>query len=183
MQILLMLIRFTAGVASGMYISGVILLQSELSPPHFRGLMVGLASVAQSIGYTVAGWVGVAFYFADAGGAQWRIPFALTAVPAILAILALIKVPESPRWLIMKARTEEASRIIQKLHGGVGESSHQFGQLEIAQMKAQIQFETDNSVSWWTLLASKRFRVRALLTIIVSFIAQVTTLVQFFGYV
>lgn len=158
-----------------MYISGIILLQSELSPPHFRGLMVGLASVAQSIGYSIAGWVGVAFYFVDAGGAQWRIPFALTAVPAILALLALIKVPESPRWLVMKKKLDEASLIVQKLHGSIDESSQQFGALEIEQMKAQIQFEMDHSVSWWTLLASKKFRVRALLTILVSFIAQVTT--------
>jgi MFS family permease len=172
-----MSLRFTAGVASGMYVSGIILLQSELSPPHFRGLMVGLASVAQSIGYALAGWVGVAFYFVDAGGTQWGIPFALTAVPAILALLVLIKVPESPRWLVMKGRLEEATLIIQKLHGGIDESRHRFGALEIEQMKAQIQFEMDNSVSWWTLLTSKRFRVRALLTILVSFIAQVNTLV------
>lgn len=84
--------------------------------------------------------------------------------------------------LVIRNRLEEASLIIQKLHGGIDESSHQFGASEIDQMKAQIQFEMDNSVSWWSILTSKQFRVRALLNILVSFIAQVTSPMQSLGY-
>jgi hypothetical protein len=41
-----MLIRFTAGVAPGMYVrSAITVFQSELSPTHVRGLIVALALV------------------------------------------------------------------------------------------------------------------------------------------
>lgn len=50
------------------------------------------------VGYSAASWVGLGFYFVDAGGAQWRLPLAIQAVwPAVLSAGVLF-LPETPRW-------------------------------------------------------------------------------------
>jgi MFS family permease len=151
------------------------LLQSELAPPRHRGLMVGLVGVMISIGYVFANWLGVAFYFVEASGAQWRIPFAICTVPSFLTISLLPLIPESPRWLVMKGRTEEARKALLKLHGHSSDEGHEFAELEIKQMVDQISFEQDHQMGWWALCTSKRYRTRFILTVVTQSMSQVSS--------
>ena len=48
---------------------------------------------------------------------NWRWMLGIEAIPAILYFLCLAIVPESPRWLMMKGRTEEATVILKKALG------------------------------------------------------------------
>jgi hypothetical protein len=50
------------------------------------------------IGYSTASWVGVAFYFVNANGAQWRIPLALQIIAPLGLACGICFMPESPRW-------------------------------------------------------------------------------------
>jgi MFS family permease len=135
--------------------------------------MVGLTGVMISIGYVLANWIGVAFYFVEAGGAQWRIPFALCAVPSFLTIFLLPLIPESPRWLIMRGRSEEARAIVLKLHGRHIEGAHEFADLEVKQMVEQISFEKENQMGWWAMFMSKQYRKRFILTVVTQTMSQV----------
>lgn len=137
--------------------------------------MVTLASVGNNSGYILSSWLSVAFYFVQAGGKQWRIPFALCAVPCLVVLGLLLVIPESPRWLVIQGRIPEATAIMERLHGGKNdERARDFAALEVKQMTVQIEFERANSVSWLTLLTAKRFRRRAILTILIMFMSQVS---------
>jgi MFS family permease len=108
-------VRFISGFGVGMILVLIPLYQSEVSPPHSRGLMVGIHGVCITVGYCSSSCkvhkkgsftmgfnsrvgVGYAFYFVNANGAQWRIPLAIQAIPPLFLTLGILFLPESPRW-------------------------------------------------------------------------------------
>lgn len=60
--------------------------------------MVGLHGAVITFGYASGSWIGYGFYFVNANGAQWRVPLALQAVPALVLSCGVLFLPESPRW-------------------------------------------------------------------------------------
>ncbi|KAK7892203.1 hypothetical protein LTR67_007299 [Exophiala xenobiotica] len=154
--------RFFSGFGSSLMLGSVPLLISEVSPPHSRGFLVGFFGIAISTGYSLASWLAVAFYFCHNTAVQWRLPLAVTGVPALFLLMFLPWVPESPRWLMIRGQTEEAARIIRKLHGSDQDPRlEEFANLEINQMREQIIFEQQNHVSWVEFLTSRKYARRA----------------------
>lgn len=111
--------RLITGLGIGMLLCLVPLYQSEMAPPHIRGLLVGTHGIMLCIGYSIASWIGVGFYFVDAAGAQWRIPLALQCIFPIMLCAGVMKVPESPRyrkpafprcWTLLSLPTDSVAR-------------------------------------------------------------------------
>ncbi|MCU1490213.1 MAG: sugar porter family transporter [Acidimicrobiaceae bacterium] len=108
---LLYLCRFVLGIAVGtssfvgpMYIS-------EHAPKNLRGGLTALNQLAVTFGILIAYLVDDAFK--NVGG-NWRWMFGLGVVPGIALAAAMIFVPYTPRWLVEKGRTEEASAVLAK---------------------------------------------------------------------
>lgn len=81
---------------------------SELSPPQSRGLLIGLYQFALTFGIVFANLVG----YWLASGESWRLMFAIGALPAVVFLALVLTVPESPRWLFINNRVEEAERVL-----------------------------------------------------------------------
>lgn len=62
----------------------------------------------------VSYWVDLGFSFIDSS-VSWRVPIALQCVFAILLIVMLLWLPESPRWLISKGHMVEGQRVVAAL--------------------------------------------------------------------
>lgn len=90
--------RFVTGVGIGALVTLVPLYQSEISPPVIRGLLVGMHGVLICVGYALASWVGLGFYFVNASGTQWRIPLAIQCLAPLILAVGVLFLPESPRW-------------------------------------------------------------------------------------
>lgn len=90
--------RFITGLGVGALVTLIPLWQTEVAPPRTRGFLVGLHGVFILIGYSLASWVGVGFYYVNARGAQWRIPLAFQIIFPLLLGSGILFVPESPRW-------------------------------------------------------------------------------------
>ena len=116
----LVLGRVVNGVGMGMTstISPVYL--AECARSHLRGRLLVVGASSNVSCFCLANWISYAMYFQDrgAGGAmQWRFPLAFQLVFA--AVLPLLTcVPESPRWLLLVDRDEEALRVIAQISGG-----------------------------------------------------------------
>src|SRR5215469_284984 len=104
--IFLALMRFVVGFGvAGVAAVDLPLLQ-EFMPAAKRGWISGL-----SISLVPGGGLLAATAAAFLGGiVGWRGLFALGLVPALLAFLIRVWVPESPRWLLTRGRVEEARR-------------------------------------------------------------------------
>lgn len=51
------------------------------------------------------------------GPFQWRFPLAFQLVFAAIAVPIMIYLPESPRWLLLKDRSDEALQVLARLQG------------------------------------------------------------------
>lgn len=104
-----------ASMLSPMYIA-------EMAPAEKRGSLVSWNQFAIIFGMVVVYFVN--YGIALSGDEQWitetgwRLMFLSETIPAVLLLLLLFFIPESPRWLVMKGREEKAAGIIRKVTGG-----------------------------------------------------------------
>jgi SP family arabinose:H+ symporter-like MFS transporter len=93
----------SAAVLSPLYIA-------EIAPARIRGALVSVNQMAIVTGILLAYFVN--WLFAGAGPENWRYMYATGAIPSVLFFLLLLRVPESPRWLVKRGREDEAGRIL-----------------------------------------------------------------------
>ena len=98
---------------------------SEVAPASVRGRLTTLQQIMIIIGLTIAFVVNyfLALSAGDstapywAGIEAWRWMYLMQAVPAAIFLVALIFIPESPRYLVSKGREEKASQVLTSLYG------------------------------------------------------------------
>ncbi|WP_322983347.1 sugar porter family MFS transporter [Streptomyces sp. S584] len=103
--------RFVLGLAVGGASSMVPVYIAELAPARIRGRLMVLFQLMVAIGQLIAylcGWA-----LADSGG--WRTMFALAVVPAAALGVGMVFLPESPRWLVGRGRTNQALAVLTRL--------------------------------------------------------------------
>ncbi len=88
--------------------------ESECSKAHVRGKLVVVGNLCNTGFFCVANWIGYGLYFSG-GALQWRFPLALQLIFPIVVLLVLPFLPESPRWLLLQDRHEEALDTISRL--------------------------------------------------------------------
>lgn len=90
--------------------------------------------------------MGVAFHFADNPRTQWRGPLGLALIWPAWMIIVVTFSPESPRWLLLKGRTEEARKVTHQLHATKGD--HTFADQEFKEMTLQAEIDSKLETSW-----------------------------------
>jgi MFS family permease len=157
--------RFFAGAGAFMNIAAVPILMTEIVPVHIRGALVDIHAVFFVFGFAISGWVGFGFYFWDGGDNTWRPPIAIQCFFPLCMLLGLFFVPESPRWLMMQDREEQAKEAIFKLHGNVNDASNDLANAEFYQIKKQIAIDRTLGNSWWHMWKKPSYRKRAFIAI------------------
>jgi SP family arabinose:H+ symporter-like MFS transporter len=102
--------RFLGGVAVGAESALTPMYISEISPRAMRGRMGAFYQLSIVGGIVVSYCVNYALH--DLGPWNWRWMFMTGAAPAMLFWLMLWRVPESPRFLVLKGRIDEASAVL-----------------------------------------------------------------------
>ena len=122
-----------ASMSSPMYIA-------EITPARIRGRMVSVNQFAIVTGFLVVYFVN---YFIALQGDQawneqvgWRWMFGSEALPALLLLVLLFFVPESPRWLTKQGRGEEALAILSRVDGT------EFAKTDLLEIKDTIAHES-----------------------------------------
>ena len=122
-----------ASMTSPLYIA-------EISPARIRGRMVSVNQFAIVTGFLVVYFVNyfIALQGNDAWNDAygWRWMFASESLPAVLLLVLLFFVPESPRWLTRQGRDDEALGILSRVDGGG------FARTELGEIKNAIARES-----------------------------------------
>ncbi len=113
--------RLIGGIGVGLASMFAPMYIAELAPADIRGKLVSWNQFAIIFGMLIVYFVN---YFIALQGDEawlnqvgWRWMFASELIPATIFFVLLFFVPESPRWLILKGRVDEAFRILKKLGG------------------------------------------------------------------
>ena len=98
---------------------------AEISPAHYRGMLATVQQIAIITGLFVAFLSN--YLLADVAGssmqplwldyAAWRWMFWIELAPAVLFLLLLLFIPESPRYLVAQEKLTEAKGILKRLYG------------------------------------------------------------------
>jgi sugar porter (SP) family MFS transporter len=99
---LLIVSRLVIGVGIGLSSSTVPTYLSELAPARQRGAMGALNQIFIVLGILIAFLVS---YGLGPSG-NWRLMFAGAVVPAVILLVGLIFLPETPRWLVANGHEE-----------------------------------------------------------------------------
>ena len=113
----LVIFRFIGGLAIGASSVVAPMYIAEISPAPLRGRLVALSQfnvvagilAAYFSNYIIAGIIG------GSETTAWRWMLGIAALPSALFFLLVIRIPESPRWLVKAHRREEAAAVLRAM--------------------------------------------------------------------
>lgn len=163
---MLIVYRLLGGVGIGLASVVCPMYISELAPTHLRGKLISFYQLAITLGILAAYFSNasiasgtVAWPIPMADQAPWRLMFLAGLIPALLFLVFSMLIPESPRWLAMRGRNDEAFRVLSAVSG------REQAELEIKEITAALGSRSGS------LLALLRGKLRKPLFIAVSLAA------------
>jgi SP family galactose:H+ symporter-like MFS transporter len=105
--------RIVVGVAIGIASFTSPMYMSEISPKKVRGSLVSINQLAVTIGIVIAYLVD----YALSGIQGWRYMFAIAAFPSTVLVVAMWRMPSSPRWLMSRGMADKARAVLERIRG------------------------------------------------------------------
>lgn len=162
-----LVIRFLGGIAIGIASGLSPMYIAEVAPASVRGKLVSLNQltiVVGILGAQIVNWLLVSDDTAWNIERAWRWMFWAAAFPACAFLLLALFIPESPRWLAMKGRTEKAFATLTQI-GGKEYAAGEMRAFEQAEAEKQRQ-------GGLKLLFSKPYRLVLTIGIIIAVFQQ-----------
>ena len=126
--------RFLLGLTIGISLVAVPIFVAESVPARIRGATLVAYQVAAVVGIIV-GYLAALALSGLAESINWRIMLGMAAVPAIVLIPALVRLPETARFLVLKGRLEQARESLERTDPDADVDA------ELADMQAAIHGE------------------------------------------
>ncbi len=163
-----MFFRFLGGVGVGMSSVCAPIYTAEIAPPAQRGRLVGLVQFNIVLGILLAYLSNFIIRQIAPEPIAWRWMLGVMAAPAVIFVLLLLTVPETPRWLMAHGREEEAVRTSRQLCRTQEESD-----IQVAEIRAQLVQDAEaraTKVPFFT----KRYRKVILLAFAIAMFNQLS---------
>ncbi|HIW35242.1 MAG TPA: sugar porter family MFS transporter [Candidatus Paenibacillus intestinavium] len=161
--------RIIGGLGIGLTSTICPLYNAEIAPTKYRGRLVALNQLATVTGiflvYFVNLWISSSGDHTWQIDSAWRWMFGVGVIPGVIFLINLFFVPESPRWLIKKNRSEEASVILNKIHGAT------LAQEELADIQQSFK---EKQGTFKQLLQSPTLRAALFVGVVLAVMQQVT---------
>ncbi|RWR96879.1 polyol transporter 5 [Cinnamomum micranthum f. kanehirae] len=107
---LLMAGRLIEGIGVGYALMIAPVYTAEVSPSSSRGFLTSFSEVFESC----LGMSPISPSLAFPNHINWRLMLGGGAIPSVILAISVLTMPESPRWLVMQGRLDEAKRVLDK---------------------------------------------------------------------
>lgn len=155
--------RLLLGVAIGVSSFSVPLYIAEIAPAKNRGALVSMFQLLITVGI-------LASYLSDLGFADetdmecWRMMFLVGVFPALILLIGMMFLPETPRWLMQRGREAESRSVLERIE------TPELVEQQMEQMRAEIEKSTD--VVGWRELFKPWMRTPLIIAIGIMFFQQ-----------
>jgi sugar porter (SP) family MFS transporter len=169
--------RIIGGLGVGMAILVAPMYIAEISPKKYRGTLVSINQFNIVIGISLA-------YFSNYyilkhvvdPTMNWRWMLGVGAIPAILYFLLLFIVPQSPRWLALKGRHDEAKKVLARIGG------NEYAEQIHSEILENLQKSSDTHKSSFREVFSKSMTTILIIGFGIAFFQQITGINAIFYY-
>jgi SP family galactose:H+ symporter-like MFS transporter len=158
----LIVARVVLGLAIGIATFTAPLYISEIAPPEKRGSMISTYQLMITIGILAAFISDTLFAYSGA----WRWMLGIVAVPGALFLIGVTRLPNSPRWLLMRGRSREARDVLNELR-----RNDRVVEAEVRDIEEQLRRP---QVGWALFRGNPNFRRSVFLGVILQIIQQLT---------
>lgn len=160
---------------------------AELAPPDIRGRLVSFNQLNIVIGISAAyfsNYLILSLGNSDLAWVQtlrmgewnWRWMLGVEALPAVFYFFALLFVPESPRWLVMRGSEEKALGIMQQVSG------REEAEKELAEVRSSLAYEAGQDRAPFRELFQPAMRLVMTIGVTVAILQQITGINSVFFY-
>ncbi|MBD3779640.1 MAG: sugar porter family MFS transporter [Micrococcales bacterium] len=138
--------RLVLGAAVGGASVTVPVYLAELAPTERRGAITGRNEIAIVVGQLAAFVVNavIGTVWSDHAGV-WRYMLAVQAVPAVALFAGMLRMPESPRWLLSRGRDDDALAVLRQVRDP-GRAAAEL--LEVRELVEQERAESPARSGW-----------------------------------
>lgn len=171
--------RILVGIGIGIETTIAPLYIAEVAPARIRGRLVSFNQLFNTVGNlaiftvaTVITAVGTTQWNIDYG---WRWIFAAGIIPAIIFLLLLRTIPESPRWLVKKGKVDQARLVLGKIN-----PSAEVAEAELASIQTEQTAEA--GADWRTLFRRPELRTALIVGFGCALFQQITGINAIFYY-
>ena len=173
--------RIITGLAVGMLSVLCPLFISEVSPKHLRGTLVCCFQLMITLGIFL-GYCTTYGTKSYSDSRQWRIPLGLCFAWALCLVAGMVRMPESPRYLVGKDRIDDAKISLAKTNKVSPEDPALYRELQLIQAGVERE-RLAGKASWGTLFNGKpRIFERVIVGVMLQALQQLTGDNYFFYY-
>ncbi|KAK1059654.1 hypothetical protein LTR74_012489 [Friedmanniomyces endolithicus] len=140
--------RILSGIGIGFNTTTIPIWQSETClRPALRGKLVAIELVCLIFGFVLTNWMNFGFTYMPTSQVSWRFPLGFQALLAVGTAIFIPFLVESPRWLCLKDRHEEARAVLARLHAKPVDSPEVRESLEII-IETIAEERADGEIGW-----------------------------------
>ncbi|PYY36394.1 sugar porter family MFS transporter [Curtobacterium sp. MCBD17_030] len=171
--VFLVLSRLFLGLAVGGSTQTIPTYIAEIAPGSRRGSLVTVFNCAIGVGILAAALVGVTLN----GVVSWRFMIGVAAAPAIVLLLGMLRLPESPRWFVSQDRVGPARQVLRWLR-----PTHRAAEDELDEIRRLDDAAPDSRSGQWAQLRKPWVRPALVAGLIVAAFTQLTGLEMMIYY-
>jgi MFS family permease len=169
--------RIIGGLGVGMSILVAPMYIAEIAPREKRGTLVSINQLNIVLGISAAYFTN---YFilrnVTDPDLNWRWMLGIGAVPAVIYFLLLYIIPQSPRWLVLKNRDDEAKKILANIGG------KEYALQEFREIKESIGKTEESSGISFREVFQRKLALILIIGLGIAFFQQITGINAIFYY-
>ncbi|BBH00860.1 Major facilitator superfamily protein [Prunus dulcis] len=142
----LMIGRLFAGVGIGFGVMIAPVYIAEISPAIARGSLTSFPEIFVNLGILL-GYISNYAFSGLPVHMSWRVMLGVGIIPSVFLGFSLFVIPESPRWLVMQNRIEEAKIVLTKTNESESDVEERLAEIQLAAGMANA--ENSSNADYW----------------------------------